>query len=468
MGEKPLASLRRFIKVESMTRQHRPRIASVLVATALAAGLLVPVAPWNITVASAAPCTPDNGSSAVNISSRLFNGSSLSSGSSQSSRQFTKDEDYIGSSNPPFLKGQPGGMPILKGHTEVTQLVTGPGSPDRTDRVFDVTGTDLGIAYDDQKGNTMLVLGDTMACNFAANNWRSNTILRSHDYNYRDDFSIHEGLGTNGYMTGGHATEFIPSLKVPGIEHTTIPTAGIAIGDTQYIDYMSVRNWNEPGHWVTNYAGTVRSNDGVHWTLVPESIRTNTDATAALNFLPGFRAGNQKAQMSAFVENNGFVYRFSTPSGRNGSAILGRAPIGEFPNEAAFEYLTPDGWTRDLAAATPVIDDQVSELSVAWNDHLHKFIAMYTDGRGLVIRTADALEGPWSEKTMVVDVDTIYDLYGGFMLPHQNGRDLYYVLTTWSNYNVMLMHTDLDALLAGRPDATWDDGLSYHGTATYK
>jgi len=73
-------------------------------------------------------------------------------------------------------------MPILKGHTGVTQLVTGPGSPDRTDRVYDVTGTDLGIAYDDQRGNTMLVLGDTMACNFAVNNWRSNAILRSHDY----------------------------------------------------------------------------------------------------------------------------------------------------------------------------------------------------------------------------------------------------------------------------------------------
>lgn len=110
-----------------MTRQHRPRIASVLATTALSAGLLVPVAPWSIPTASAAPCQPDNGSSAINISSRLFNGSSLSSGisqSSESSRQYTKDENYIGSSNPPFLKGQPGGMPILKGHTGVTQLVT--------------------------------------------------------------------------------------------------------------------------------------------------------------------------------------------------------------------------------------------------------------------------------------------------------------------------------------------------------
>ena len=451
-----------------MASTNRHRIAPVLATVALAAGLVLPVAPWTVTVASAAPCSPDNGSSAMNISSRLAVGSSLSSGSSDSSRQFTKDENYVGSSNPPFLKGQPGGMPVLKGHTQVTQLVTGPGSPDRTDRVFDVTGTDLGIAYDDNRGNTMLVLGDTMACNFAANQWRSNTILRSHDYNYRDGFTIHEGLGANGYMEGGHATEFISSLKIPGVEQTTIPTAGIAVGDTQFVDYMSVRNWNEPGTWVTNYAATVKSTDGVHWTLVPESIRTNTDAPAALNFLPGFRAGNQKAQMSAFIEHDGFVYRFSTPSGRNGNAILGRAPIGQFPNENAFEYRVGDGWTRDLNAATPVINDQVSELSVAWNDYLHKFIAMYTDGRGLVVRTAASLEGPWSEKTMVVDVDTMYDLYGGFMLPHQNGKDLYYVLTTWSNYNVMLMHTDLNALFAQRPNPVWDDGLENHGVATYK
>ena len=114
-----------------------------------------------------------------------------------------------------------------------------------------------------------------------------------------------------------------------------------------------------------------------------------------------------------------------------------------------------------------MIDGSVSELSVVWNSYLGKFIALYIDGNGMVLRTADSPTGPWSSKRMLVDTATIGDLYGGFILPSNNDHNLYFVATTWSNYNVMVMRTNLSELfgvplLASgdvNPDPVADDGL---------
>ena len=59
--------------------------------------------------------------------------------------------------------------------------------------------------------------------------WRSNVLLRSSDRN----LSTGEDDG----------------------EITVIPTAGIAVGARQYLGYMSVRHWADPGQWDTNLAG---------------------------------------------------------------------------------------------------------------------------------------------------------------------------------------------------------------------
>lgn len=85
------------------------------------------------------------------------------------------------------------------------------------------------------------------------------------------------------------------------------------------------------------------------------------------------------------------------------------------------------------------------------------------EGAGVVMRTADELTGDWSRQRMLVDVDTVPDLYGAFVLPHNDGPHLYYVATTWSDYNVMLMRTDLEESGSARSlrsvrDTTVDDG----------
>lgn len=37
-------------------------------------------------------------------------------------------------------------------------------------------------------------------------------------------------------------------------------------------------------------------------------------------------------------------------------------------------------------------------------------------------------------------------VYGAFMHPWAQGKDLYYLVTTWNAYNVFLVRTDLDSV----------------------
>jgi hypothetical protein len=87
-----------------------------------------------------------------------------------------------------------------------------------------------------------------------------------------------------------------------------------------------------------------------------------------------------------------------------------------------------------------------SEMSVAWNDHLKKFVMLYTNTvNNVVMRTADRPEGPWSQaKTIVNTVDVPGGIYAPYIHPWSTGADLYFTLSLWSTYSVMLMHTSLD------------------------
>ena len=49
----------------------------------------------------------------------------------------------------PWITGSPdGGLPQLTGRTKAVEMVTGPGSPNDTIDRFNVSGTDLGIMWD--------------------------------------------------------------------------------------------------------------------------------------------------------------------------------------------------------------------------------------------------------------------------------------------------------------------------------
>ena len=65
------------------------------------------------------------------------------------------------------------------------------------------------------------------------------------------------------------------------------------------------------------------------------------------------------------------------------------------------------------------------------------------------MRTAPTPQGPWGPEQMVVSHSEIPGgIYAPFLHPWSTGKELYYNLSLWSAYNVMLMHT-LPGLAAG-------------------
>ncbi|MBM4601128.1 DUF4185 domain-containing protein [Rhodococcus hoagii] len=433
-------------------REANRRWAAALSAAAVTAGLSVAMA--TPAAAVGGPCGQGGGS----LGSSGLTGSlmgSLGAGSLGSATGSLAN-------SLPWITGAPNGaLPVLSGPTKALEMVTGPGSPNDTIDRFSVAGTDLGIMWDNGAGQVLMAFGDTVGdCGIEGDQWRSNVLFRSTDDNLADGMEI-----ATSPMAPSPAQNFsrqviqgllnLPPGTLP--EFTVIPTGGIAVDGVQYVRWMSVRSWDVPGEWTTNYSGLAYSTDnGENWTTDPGTVRLNPRPLPIPDLptgIPALAADNFDWQMSAFVPGRGadsnYIYEFGTPSGRSGEARLARVPKADIRNLNAYEYRTNSGWSHNIADAVPVIRGNVSELSVQWNPYLNKYVSMYTDMGGLKIRQSSDLIN-WSGTQTLIGSTALPSLYGGFMHPwsnkNSNDKNLYFVLTTWDRYNVIYMKTDLSGM----------------------
>ncbi|MBB1035440.1 DUF4185 domain-containing protein [Dietzia sp. CQ4] len=363
---------------------------------------------------------------------------------------------------PPWITGEEGTVPVLRGPTRFLQLVTGPTSPTESISRYGVAGTDLGIMWDNghaTEPEILMAFGDTMGdCTVPGSQWRSNVLFRS------GDTDLGDGVRIDSAATGpdGLAKSIVPRSGLPG-EVTIIPTAGIAVEGVQYLRFMSVAHWGQPGSWTTNYSGLAYSTDnGENWAVVPALARPITSAVPVGDGAPPVDPVWRDSQMSSYLRTGEYLYEYLTPSGRQGSAILARVPLAGSPSAedldaaggapptaglldpAAYRYWDGTDWVADPSDAEPVLPRPASELSVMWNDYLGKYTAMYSQGyNSVVLRTADRPEGPWTGPTVLVDYSVLPGVYGAFMHPWAQGEDLYYLVTTWNAYNVFLVRTSL-------------------------
>jgi hypothetical protein len=323
---------------------------------------------------------------------------------------------------------------------------------------FRISGADLGIMWDNgQSGSNNQVLiafGDTFGdCSVPDQEWRSNTLFRSADRGLDDGMAIPNPQFNNIYAGSpvdpnralpNFSRQVIASLHLAATEVTVIPTAGISVGTTQYVNFMSVSSWGSPGQWSTNFSAVAVSTDnGENWTVPRSSIRP-----AWFNSVPNvpFVWGYQNFQMGAYLRANGYVYAYGTTPGRGGAPFLSRVAENSVTDLSAYEYYTPFGWLKSMPfLAIQVVWAPGSEMSVAWNDYLRKFVMLYTDTvSNVVMRTADKPEGPWSKAATIVRSTAIPGgIYAPYIHPWSSGQDLYFTLSLWSNYSVMLMRTTL-------------------------
>lgn len=341
------------------------------------------------------------------------------------------------------------------GPVTFVQWMTGRNSANNTAQRFGITGTDLGILWDNggtgSNRQTLAAFGDTFGnCAVAGQEWRNNVLFRTGDTNLADGLQIPDPAVANIYA-GSPVTSARPNLSkqviakpaIASPEVTVIPTAAISIGGKQYINFMSVRQWGEPGQWTTNYSAiAVSSDNGENWTVALNTVRGNRSMGTSGPYR--YRAGNEKFQMGAFVRKDGYLYHYGTPNGRGGAAYLARVPENAILDLTQYRYWTGRTWSTNLQYARAVFGAPVSEMSVSWNAFLGKFVTLYTTNAGVVMRTATNPQGPWSSATTLLRPEAIPGgIYSPYIHPWSTGRDLYFTLSLWSEYNVMLLKTTL-------------------------
>ncbi|WP_231569384.1 DUF4185 domain-containing protein [Prescottella defluvii] len=418
----------------------------------------------------AAPATAVGGPCGQNGGSLGSAGSSGSSGSSGSLGSLASGS--LGSATGslinslPWITGAPNGaLPVLTGKTKAIEMVTGPGSPNNSIERFSVSGTDLGIMWDTgktgQDREVMVLFGDTVGdCDEPGDQWRSNVLFRSGDESLDDGMRIDSSPLDGPNFSRQVIDGLLPNPRGGFPEFTVIPTGGVAVDGVQYVRWMSVRSWDTPGEWTTNYSGLATSTDnGERWHTDPSTVRANLDGLG-IPGIPPVSPENNDWQMSAFLPGRAgddFIYEFGTQSGRSGQARIARVPKAQIADSLAYQYWNGSDWSEDIADAVPVISGKVSELSVQWNPYLNRYVSIYTDLGGLRMRQALRPEGPWSTADTLIKSAALPSLYGGFMHPWSDGRYLHYVVTTWDRYNVIYMRTDLNGMQrltgqAERPD----------------
>ena len=348
----------------------------------------------------------------------------------------------------------------------------------------------------------LIAFGDTFSNKPAirTGDWRMNTLFRSYDNTLSNGMDVPDGIIHDaGTYSGSPMSDPNWSREIIGNYHygvgpevTMIPTAAISVpgagagGATrQYINFMAVRSWDTPGRWTTNYSAIAYSDDnGQNWTVVPaSSVRS---AAAGRSTVP-FVSGNQNFQQFAYVKGavvdangvpvkdpvtgqpktDGYIYAYGTPSGRGGTAYLSRVKEGEILDQTKYQYWNGSMWVANTpSAATPVLPGTttgfwifkrttyptVGEMSVQYNAYEKKYIMLYADqNNDVVMRKADQPQGPWSAPTTLVTSTQKPGLYAPMIHPW-SGTDnlsaaeqqyLFWNLSTWGDYQVQLMRTDL-------------------------
>jgi hypothetical protein len=110
---------------------------------------------------------------------------------------------------------------------------------------------------------------------------------------------------------------------------------------------------------------------------------------------------------SAILQSGGFIYVYGYTNPKNTSApkslLLARVPENRLDDFTAWEFYTKDGWTGDFEKTTSPFTDAPPEGSVSWQPLVKKFVFVYMDGiwGKIVMRTANAPEGPWSAPAMI-------------------------------------------------------------------
>jgi hypothetical protein len=113
--------------------------------------------------------------------------------------------------------------------------------------------------------------------------------------------------------------------------------------------------------------------------------------------------------------------------GASGRCRVARAPLERAAERAAYEFWTGAEWSPDVARAAETVPGAPGALSIAYNSYLERFVALESDGRRVVLRTAEHPEGPWGPDLPVHDAGAaIRDTVQHVELAAEAGRRFFF------------------------------------------
>ena len=331
----------------------------------------------------------------------------------------------------------------------------------RTESRFGLRGVDLGASFE-HKGQLVFLFGDTwpVGPNTPDRPVDGDAIAFSRDRNPDDGLTLDFVTAADGK----YKAVDIPGVALGGFE---VPNGGFSAGGHMYGFYTTDHKFESRGV-VMGRCVLGRSDDGRVWKKIydfssDKFINVSPEVVDAAK-VPGLPTS----------KGMGLVMWASSKEYRRSSPCLAFVPLDKVEDHSAIRYWDGAAWKENEADSKPLFThDQVGELSVAWCAQLGKWLMLYNSGqpRGILMRTADQPTGPWTEPTVLFDpkqgygkfmhigngTDRMNDPgrekeYGGeyapYMIPRffkktAQGATIYFVMSTWNPYAVVLMKAEL-------------------------
>lgn len=345
----------------------------------------------------------------------------------------------------------------LRGSTEKVCQLTGDmdrstGTPtlNQTGKRFGVTATDLGSSFE-HKGRLYFLFGDTWGRPGGRDvlAWTTSRDPREIPLEFhraRDEKWLPLTL---------------PNVRLGPFE---IPSYGVSVGRNIYVVFTTDHSPEKTmGRSIVGFS----RDDGRTFTKL-------------------YKLSEDKFINVALWLSDDWLYIFGSGDYRKSSVCLARVRPADFRRPSKLQYFNgidtenQPQWSRRESAATPLFQHNVvGELSVAFCEPLNRYVMLYNseEPRGITLRSAVSPWGPWTDGIVIFHPwrdkgygyfmhisskfdgksDTLHDPkretdWGGEYGPYLISRfttgtekrcSLYYAMSTWNPYQVVIMRSDV-------------------------
>jgi hypothetical protein len=321
----------------------------------------------------------------------------------------------------------------------------------RTAKRFGVEGTDLGSSFE-HRGKLYFLFGDTLG-RPGARDALAWTAATKPDKIVLDFHKAKDG-------------KWLP-LTVPGTKQGAfeVPSGGISIANVMYV--VCTTDHTEKKTMGRSVLASSHD-DGVTFRLLHEVSRSKF-----INVSMWFA--------------DGWLYIYGSGEYRKSSVCLARVRPNDVADRSKLTYFagvdaaSRPRWSAHEADADFLFKhDTIGEFSVAYLKPVERYVMLYNAGtpRGITMRSAPAPWGPWSDSAIIFDPrrDNGYghfmhisakskgkkdglsdpgraDEWGGEYGPYVMSRfttgahgrcRIYFTMSTWNPYQVMIMQSDLE------------------------